>query len=363
VTRVDLGAAPGTSVDVLTGELQNQLKTQPYLLAQTTDLADSLRSEMADFRGALLLVAAVVLFAGAFLIFNTLSMTVAELTREVGLLRAAGTTRRRSWGSFCSRRSSWGLLVPCSAWRRALGLGALALSSVRSTGPVTFAAPTISAASVTLTLVVGIVLTLAAALEPAWRAGRIPPVEALRRGPPGAAAGAARLRWLVVVFAVLAVGRWTFWPGSGRRRQRHPERRRRLGHLGTAGGLRPAAGLRPLVLPRVLGPLVRIGGLPFRVFRNEERLARSSLTRDRSRTALTAGALVVGVAMIVALGTAAQDVRKIGASWLTETIPGSELLTSIRPVPQRTRSGPSWPPWPGVKSVSRRSGSSAWLRD
>ena len=102
--------------------------------------------------------------------------------------------------------------------------------------------------------------------------------------------------------------------------------------MGTAGGLRPAAGRGAARPAPARAAACASAGLPFRIFRNEERLARSSLSRDRSRTALTAGALVVGVAMVVALGTAAQDVRKIGSSWLAETIPGSELLTSIRPV-------------------------------
>ena len=53
-----------------------------------------------------------------------------------------------------------------------------------------------------------------------------------------------------------------------------------------------------LLVPRVLGPLLRLTGIPFRVFRNEERLARSALARDSSRTALTAGAMVIGLAMV-----------------------------------------------------------------
>jgi putative ABC transport system permease protein len=64
------------------------------------------------------------------------------------------------------------------------------------------------------------------------------------------------------------------------------------------------------------------------------------------------GALVVGVAMIVALGTAAQDVRKIGSSWLTETIPGSELLAAIRPVPTTDPTIADLASTPGVKSIS-----------
>jgi putative ABC transport system permease protein len=80
---------------------------------------------MADFRGALLLVAAVVLFAGAFLIFNTLSMTVAERTREVGLLRAAGTTRSQVMGLVLLQALALGVVgsvvgvaLRASAWLR-----------------------------------------------------------------------------------------------------------------------------------------------------------------------------------------------------------------------------------------------------
>jgi putative ABC transport system permease protein len=331
VTRVDLGAAPGTSVDELIGQLEASIKTQPYLLSRTQDVAASLRNEMADFRSALLLVAAVVLFAGAFLIFNTLSMTVAELTREVGLLRAAGTTRAQVMELVLLQALVLGVAGSVVGVVAGIGLAIATLSWVGSSGPVVLSGPSLSAASVLLALGIGTVLTLAASLEPAWRAGRIPPVEALRRGPPGLAAGAARLRWLVIVFGVLAVAALALWPGgvgSG------------SGSLATGGGSGiwgPLAvyGLllmSVMLVPRLIGPLGRVAGFPLRIFRNEERLARSSLSRDRSRTALTAGALVVGVAMVVALGTASQEVRKIGSSWLTETIPGSELLTSIRPV-------------------------------
>jgi putative ABC transport system permease protein len=107
-----------------------------------------------------------------------------------------------------------------------------------------------------------------------------------------------------------------------------------------------------LIVPRVLRPLLRVAGIPFRIFRNEERLARSSLARDISRTTLTAGALVMGLAMVVALSTAAQNVRQIGQRWLVETIPGSEVLTSIHPVAPADASIAEIASLPGVKSVS-----------
>jgi putative ABC transport system permease protein len=353
VSRVDLGVKAGTSADELIGQLEATINSEPYLLSKQSDLADSLRTEMADFRSALLLVAAVVLFAGAFLIFNTLSMTVAERTREIGLLRVAGTTRSQVMSFVLLQALVLGVAGSLLGVLGGVGLAALALSWVRSSGPIALAAPTPSAGSVAMAVIIGVVVTLAASLEPAWRAGRIPPVEALRRGPAGVAAGGARLRWLVLVFGVLAVAALAIWPrGSGADVA--------TGGVAAGGGSGmwgPLAiyGLllvAVLLVPRLLGPLLRFAGIPFRIFRNEERLARSSLERDPSRTALTAGALVVGLAMVVALGTAAQDVHKIGTSWLAETIPGSELLTSIRPVSTTDPIRDQLAGMTGVKSIS-----------
>jgi putative ABC transport system permease protein len=354
VTRVDLGVAAGTSVDELIGQLDVSITAEPYLLSRTDDLAAALRIEMSDFRGALLLVAAVVLFAGAFLIFNTLSMTVVEQTREVGLLRAAGTTRAQVMGLVLLQALALGVLGSLVGVCAGMGLAVLTLSWVGSSGPIELTAPAFSIGSIVMALLIGVVVTLASSLEPAWRAGRIPPVEALRRGQPGAATGAARLRWLVVVFGVLAVSALAVWPsaqtggGSGTGPLATGAGGGTLGPLAVYGLLLVAV----LLVPRVLGPLVRVAGLPFRIFRNEERLARSSLSRDRSRTALTAGALVVGLAMVVALGTAAQGVRQIGASWLAETVPGSELLSSIRPVSTTDPIREQLASTPGVKSLS-----------
>ena len=100
--------------------------TEPYVLASPGDIARTLRASSESFQGTAALVAAIVLFVGAFLIVNTLTMTVGERAREVGLLRAAGATRRQvGWfvfsgalvlgiagaavgsGSARSSRSSW----------------------------------------------------------------------------------------------------------------------------------------------------------------------------------------------------------------------------------------------------------------
>ena len=88
-----------------------------------------------------------------------------------------------------------------------------------------------------------------------------------------------------------------------------------------------------LLSPFLLGGIARVAGWPFRwLFRLEERLARAALARDRSRTALTVGAMTAGLAMIVAIGGVAGHSRAAASAWLEEVIPGEELLTSIRPI-------------------------------
>ncbi len=167
-------------------------------------------------------------------------------------------------------------------------------------------------------------MTLAAALEPARRASRIQPVEALRARLDRRAARTARLRWLVVVFVVVAARR-----ASSSCRARPVAR-------GVVQALVVYAVLLvgTLLIPFLLPAMARIAGRRRSrcCLRVEERLARSAVVRDRSRTTLTLGALTIGLAMIVALGGVGQHARAAAAGWIDDVVPGDLVLTSIRPV-------------------------------
>ena len=91
--RIDVGLVPGTDPDAVEAAFESRITTQPYTISSPSDVAASLHASTSDFQSTTALIAAVALFVGAFLIFNTLSMTVMERVREVALLRAAGTTR------------------------------------------------------------------------------------------------------------------------------------------------------------------------------------------------------------------------------------------------------------------------------
>ncbi|HEX8939205.1 MAG TPA: ABC transporter permease [Candidatus Limnocylindrales bacterium] len=346
VSRVDLGLAPGADPAAVTAALASRLTREPYVLSTPQDVAAALAASTAGFEAGTALLAAVALFVGAFLVFNTLSMTVAERVREVGLLRAAGATRGQVHRLVLAEAATMGLLGSLLGLVAGLGLAVVLADAVPAFGGPVVDRLAIPADGAVLALALGLAVTLAAGLEPAWRAGRLSPVEALRPGALGIGPRAARLRWLVVVFVVLGAAGLLLWPsppGVGR---------------GALDQLRPFAvyGLLLLVAalsPFLVGPLGRLLGLPLaRALRAESRLARSALARDRSRTALTVGALTVGLAMIVAMGTVAQDARRAAADWLTTVVPGDELLGSIRPLAPDEPGLAQLAAIPGVQRVS-----------
>ncbi|HET7677574.1 MAG TPA: FtsX-like permease family protein [Candidatus Limnocylindrales bacterium] len=325
VDRVDLRLAPGGSLaDVVSG-LETRLTVQPYVIADRHDLEASLRASTADFRAMIALVATVVLFSAAFLIFNTLSMTVAERSREVGLLRAAGASRGQVYRLVLTEA----LLLAVAGSLAGILLGMLAAGViagyVRRVEGVTLGGAVLPPGAAALALLLGVAVTLAAAIEPALRAARISPVEALRAHNDPGAFQRARLRWLLAVFVVVGAAGLLLAPSdpvSG----------------GAAAVLRALAVYGVLLavtlaLPGLVRPLGRLAAMPFgRLFRAEERLTRGALARDRSRTALTVGALAVGLTMVVALGVVARNVRLAGSEWLREVVPGDQIATSIRPV-------------------------------
>ena len=181
-----------------------------------------------------------------------------------------------------------------AAWGSSSGLvlAELMALQLRTIAAVPFERADPQPASVVAVVLIGLGVTLAAGLEPARRAGSIPPVEALReRGEPSSRGGPGS-----------AGSSPCSWPSASRACSSG-----RATSAGTGSSARPPSTCvlfgAVLLAPIVLGALGRVAGLPFRlVFRPEERLARAAIARDRGRTTLTVGALAVGLAMVVAVG-------------------------------------------------------------
>jgi putative ABC transport system permease protein len=324
ITRIDVVLAAGADPEGVIAGIERALIATPYVLSVPADVAASMRASTADLRATLALLASITLFAAAFLVLNATAMTVVERIRELGLLRAAGASRRQivriveiqalllgTAGSLMGLAFGAGLSLAVTGW-------------LRLDGDVALDAPMLSLPVLLAGVAVGLIVTVVAAMEPARRAASVSPVIALRSRSDPAAAARAHVRWLVVVIVVVGAIAIVVLP---------------VGAASPAGPVRAIAVyalllLGVLVTPVLLGPLGRLAGLPFAaVLRLEERLARAAIGRDRSRTTLTIGSLVVGLGMVVALGSVSANARVAATAWLADVVPGDEILTAIAPTP------------------------------
>jgi putative ABC transport system permease protein len=264
--------------------------------------SEDVESQLQAFNAILYFFAAIALFVGGFLIFNSFNMTVVQRTREIGMLRTLGASRSLIVGSVLREAALLGFAG--AALGLALGAGlAYALAALLRSfdfpiGDVVFAwyAPPAAVATGIATAVLG-------ALQPARRAGRTSPVRAVLggeglRGRPG------RGRVAVGVALVLAGLAGAFWLGAAE------ETTTIVAAAGMAGTVAIFFGIAALA-PFGIRPLVRLVSWPVRrAFPVDGRLAADAARSDPSRTAATATALLIGLAMVVA-------VDSLGTSFLS----------------------------------------------
>lgn len=134
-------------------------------------------------RTALLVFAFISVFVGAFIIFNTFNILVTQRTREIGLLRSLGASRRQILGSVVIEALITGLVASALGLAAGIGLAQALRRLFDAIGlELSGTSSVIAGRTVTASLAVGTVVTVVASLSPARRASRIAPVEALREG-------------------------------------------------------------------------------------------------------------------------------------------------------------------------------------
>ncbi|HEY4826912.1 MAG TPA: ABC transporter permease [Solirubrobacteraceae bacterium] len=254
-------------------------------------LSSSVDNSLSFISTALLIFAAISLFVGAFTIFNTFSITVGQRTRELALLRVVGASRRQVFRSVLAEAALTGVFASVIG----LGLGvaaALGLKALLKAFGITLpSAPLVfEARTVVVAIVVGVGVTVVAAIVPARRAVRIAPVAALadqREDGTGTLRRRRLIGGLVVAVAGgLAVLAGLLGPTIA------------LVGLGTLAEFAAAAMLVPALarpLSGALGrPLARVLGPP-------GKLGRENSMRNPRRTAQTAAALMIGIALVSAI--------------------------------------------------------------
>ncbi len=293
------------SVEVRTGEENAD--------AQSQDTAD----DLGFLQTALLVFAFIALFVGAFTIFNTFSITVAQRTREFGMLRTLGASRRQVLTSVVLEAlligvtgSVLGLVAGLGV---AAGIGGLFKSigiDLPNTGTV------VAARTIIVSLLVGSLVTLIAALGPAVRATRVSPMEALQES----AAPPRRRRRLVLplagVLGLVGVGLLLYGLFGG-----IEDGNAAAGTVGFGAVVLVFA--VALLSPQLVRPLASLVGKPIERVRGVTgRLARENSTRNPGRTAATAAALMIGLALVTFVTVFAAGLKASFDDTIEKTLSG-----------------------------------------
>ncbi len=298
ISGIAVEAAEGVSVSDLKEKLDRELG-EGLQAERSEKRTQEISGQLQGFKIALLFFAGTSLFVGAFLVFNALSMTILERTRELGMLRALGSTRAMIARSVIVEAMLLGvlgsLLGVLFGYGMARGLvylfGRAFLFEITSL--------VLSPFALVSAIVVGIAVTVVAALYPAMKAGRVSPVEAMRARSTGDSGQSRGVSLLAPAFGLVLAGAGVPWIYYLARNL-----------SANLGGLIYASGIVAiiaaflgisLVIPVLVRPLAALFSPVLRLlFGVEGRMAAANATRNRGRTALTASALMVGISLVVA---------------------------------------------------------------
>jgi len=367
--QLDVAAA----TDVTPGQLRTRLRAiLPSTVTVRTGAqqaetdTSNLESNLSFLRTFLLVFAYVALFVGAFIIFNTFSITVAQRTREFGLLRTLGASRAQIMRSVVEEGLLLGAVGAVLGLLGGIGLAPALDGLFKAFGAdLPDSGTVLETRTIVVSLLAGMAVTVLAGLTPAVRATRVPPLAAMREGvqiPPrkvtervvltragvlavvflalGLLLGSGAAPILFVIFAVYVMVLLV-----------------RLAR----GGIRGRARVVP-ALAGALGWLVSWRGIT-------ARLARENSIRQPGRTMVTAAALMVGLALVtfvavLAAGTKATIDQAVSRDFAGDLIVESSSTGAQVGIP--TLVAPALRRTPGVASVApiaftegRRRGSSS----
>jgi putative ABC transport system permease protein len=323
-----------------------QVRTGEAEAKQATKDTNGFLSIIQDF---LLAFAGVALFVGSFVIANTLSITIAQRTRELATLRTLGATRRQVLRSVLIEALAIGLFASAAGLFLGLGLAKGLNSLFVSFGIDLPQASTIFATrTIVVSLAVGVAITVLAALRPALRATQVPPIAAVREGallPPSRFARLGTPVALLTIVVAIALMLCGLFVGGLSTTQRLLA----LG-VGAAAVFIGVAMIAKILVPplaSVLGwPATRIGG-------TAGKLARGNAMRNPTRTASTASALMIGLALVTLVSVLAAGLKSTFEDSVNQMFSADYALTATNNFsPISIASAQALEKVPGVQVVS-----------
>jgi putative ABC transport system permease protein len=297
VDAVNVVAEPGANDRALAASIQQELGAA-YEVKLAAQFAADRSSQFTEFFSLLtqllLGFAAIGLVVGAFIIFNTFAILVAQRTREFGLLRAMGAGGRQVVIAVIVEAAIVGVIASLLGLVVGVGLAALLLAILSSVG---FSVPegslVVAERTVIAAVGVGVLVTVASSVIPAWRAARIPPMAAINDVRQVRARPFRRRRVIGGAFLIASVPLLAI--GVDRSRQAQDVTSEIW--IVALGALLLFFGVIVL-LATFARPLASVLGWPLRLMGVTGVLARGNAMRNPRRTSATASALVVGLALV-----------------------------------------------------------------
>jgi putative ABC transport system permease protein len=310
----------------------------------TAEAQDQISTGLGFLRTAFLVFAFVSLFVGAFIIFNTFAIIVAQRTRELALFRALGASPRQVMTSVIVEAIVVGVVASAAGVVAGIGLASALKGVLNATGfDIPASGAVILPRTIIVSIVVGTLVTLVAAIVPARRAARVAPIEALREAQdrPGRS---LRFR-LIAGGIVLALGVIPLLYGLFG----NPDNALQLVGLGVAFTFIGVAMLTPMIARPVaatLGSPIRRTGVP-------GKLGRENAMRNPRRTAATASSLMIGLGLVVFVAVFGASAKASTSAILDRTLKADFILTSPTFSGFSTASAADMRAVPGVATVSQ----------
>ena len=300
VDQIDVRAAEGVSPGVLRDRIADVLPSGVEALTGeqfADDGTAAVRDSLGIFTTVLLVFAGVSVVVGSFVIWNTFNVLVAQRRREVALLRAVGATRRQVLSGILVEAALIGLLSGALGILLGVGLASGIRSLLDLIGvEIPTTSPVVEARTILTALAVGLLVTVVAAIAPAWTATRVAPMEALRLVVPTSTGGGHARRtvgWVVtglglamlVACAVIGDLRWATVVAT----------------MTTFVGLFVAGPSLARGMARLADHGRRGGGW---------RMAARNIARNSQRAAASALALTIGLTVVSAVAVTATSMKE-----------------------------------------------------
>ena len=318
------GVSPDQLVQRIDGALASDDVTVKSGVQQATDESDEVSEFTSFIQYFLLAFGGIALFVGAFVIFNTMSITVAQRTRELATLRTLGASRRQVRVSVLLEALVIGVLASVVGlglgYLLAKGLNALfeALDLALPQTDLVFATRT-----VVVSLLVGILVTLLAGFFPALRATRVPPISVVREGatlPKGRLSRFTPFIALLAIAGALALLGYSMFADD-------VDTATRL--LSIAGGTLLLFVGVAMISPQLVRPLAAVVGIPAKQIGGAAgRIARANSIRNPGRTAATAAALMIGIALVTFVAVLANGMKQSNRGAIEDQVSAEWVITS-----------------------------------